>query len=143
MVHIAFEQNVNAPAAAVWDCYLGSRAEELAIGVYAESIVTEGSGVGSVRVSKLLGGAGTLRERIDDLDEKNFLCRYSVIDRGPMPFADYKGQVKITPTGPDSCILKLQADFVAVGVSEQQSIAMYLDNNLKGIAKMKMLLGVD
>lgn len=143
MVHIGFEQNVNAAAAEVWDCYMGSRALELATGVYAESITVEGEGVGSVRVSKLLGGGGTLRERLDALDEKNFHCKYSVIERGAMPFADYKGEIKVTPTGPNTCILRLQADFTAVGMGEQQCIALYLDNNLKGIAKMKAMLGLD
>ena len=142
MTHIEIEQRINAPAAAVWDCYLGSRAEELAIGVYADRITTQGQGQGSVRTSQLLGGAGVIKERIDEFDEHNMLCRYSLIDRGPMPFADYTGTIKVTPDGDNTCILRLEADYTPVGMSEAESINLYRQNNLGGIAAMKTLLGI-
>ena len=142
MTHVEIEESVAAPGEDVWDCYLGSRAEELAIGIYAESIVTEGAGVGSVRISKLLGGAGEVRERLDMLDEENLICRYSVIERGPLPFADYKGEITIIREGPTACTIKLKADFTPVGMSEADSVALYMRNNHAGIAKMKKLLGI-
>lgn len=142
MTHVEIEERIEAPAEAVWDCFLGSRSHEMAIGVYAESIETEGEGEGAIRTSQLLGGVGEIRERIDVFDEENFLCRYSVIDRGPMPFADYRGQIRITPDGPGACIVNLQADYTPEGMSEQDSIDMYMANNHGGIAKMKELLGI-
>ena len=142
MAHVEIEQRIEASAENVWDCYLGSRAEELAIGVYAESITTTGQGVGAVRTSVLLGGAGILRERIDVFDALSFVCRYSIIERGPLPFADYKGQISISPQGASACVLKLQADFTPVGLSEADSISLYLANNHAGIARMKLFLGI-
>ncbi len=142
MTHVEIEQRIEAAAELVWDCYLGSRSEELAIGVYAESIVIEGSGAGSVRVSQLLGGAGVIRERIDVLDDKNMVCHYSVIERGPLPYGDYRGQINVTPQGPDACILKLQADFTPIGMTEEESTELYMQNNLQGIARMKTLIGI-
>src|SRR5690606_14095842 len=103
MVHVALEQSVNTSAENVWELYMGARALEIAIGVYAESAVTEGEGVGMVRITKLLNGAGTIRERVDALDEKKFHCKYSVLERGPFPYSNYTGQLDITPTGPKSC----------------------------------------
>jgi len=142
MTHVEIEERIGASAESVWDCFLGSRSKEMAIGVYAESIEIEGEGEGSIRTSQLLGGAGQIKERIDMLDEDNFVCHYSVIERGPMPFADYKGKIILTPDGADACIVKLQAEFTPVGVSEQDSIDMYMANNHGGIAKMKTMLGV-
>ena len=69
-------------------------------------------------------------------------CSYSVIERGPLPFADYRGQIDVTADGPDACVLKLQADYSPDGMSEQESIDLYLQNNHAGIAKMKVLLGI-
>lgn len=144
MTHVEIEERIQAPAEDVWDCYLGSRAEELAVGVYAERISTEGEGVGSVRTSILLDGAGVIRERIDEFDAQNLHCGYSVIDPGPLPFSNYRGQIDVTRDGPGACILKLQADYSPpAGVSEQESIDLYLRNNHGGIAKLKALLGLD
>ncbi len=142
MTHVEIEEKIAASAEDVWDCFLGSRAEELAIGVYAESIVTEGEGVGAVRVSTLLGGMGVIRERLDVLDPDRFFCRYSLIEPGPLPFSNYQGQITITALDDNNCILKLQADFVPRGVDEADSIAFYRQNNLKGISKMKSFLGI-
>lgn len=142
MTQVEIVERIEAPAEQVWDCYLGSRAEELAIGIYAESVSTEGQGAGAVRTSVLLGGTGTIRERIETFDPETFSCSYRVIDRGPLPFADYLGQIRITPEGVHACVLKLQAHFTPVGMSEQASIALYLQNNHAGIARMKSFLGV-
>jgi len=144
MTHVEIEERINAPAEDVWDCYLGSRAEELAVGVYAESITTEGQGIGSVRTSILLNGEGVVKERIDEFDEQTLHCGYSVIDPGPMPFSNYRGQIDVTRDGPNACFLKLQADYLPpAGVTEQESIDLYLQNNKGGIAKLKVLLGLD
>lgn len=142
MTHVEIEERIEASAEAVWDCLLGSRSAELAIGIYAESVEIDGEGVGSIRTSQLLGGAGTIRERIDQLDEAGFLCRYSVVDRGPLPFADYRGQIKLTPEGADACVVKLEADFTPAGMSEQDSVDLYLSNNHGAIAKIREFLGL-
>lgn len=142
MTHVEIEERIEASAEAVWDCLLGSRSAELAIGIYAESVEIDGEGVGSIRTSQLLGGAGTIRERIDQLDEAGFLCRYSVVDRGPLPFADYRGQIKLIPEGADACVVKLEADFTPAGMSEQDSVDLYLSNNRGAIAKIREFLGL-
>jgi hypothetical protein len=141
VTHADREERVDAPAEVVWDCFVGTRGEELAVGVYAESVTTEGQGVGMVRTSRLPGG-GTIRERIEEFDPKALVCRYRVIERGPLPFANHRGTIEVTPLGPASCMVKLAADFEPEGMSEQESIALYLDNNRAGIAKLKRMLGV-
>lgn len=142
MTHVEIEERIEAPADDVWDCYVGSRGEELARGIYAESATTEGEGVGAVRTSVLLDGAGTIRERIVEFDTENYVCRYLVIERGPLPFADHQGLIQITPLGASACLLKLTADFTPDGMSEQESIDLYLQNNHGGIDKLKTMLGV-
>ena len=137
MTNVKIEERINAPAKDVWECLFDP---ELVIGVYAETVDIKGSGEGAIRTSKLLGDNGTIVERIDVFDEQNWLCRYSVIDRGPMPFKDYTGLIKITPTGQNSCIVKLEGNFVAIGMSEQESIDLYMQNNHTALCKVKKML---
>ncbi len=142
MTTAVIEERIEAAAEKVWNCYLGSDGKKMTIGVYAESVEEEGEGVGMVRTSVLLNGAGILKERIEEFDEERFYCRYSVIERGPMPFADHQGQITVTPDGPDACILKLQADFTPAGMPEQDCIDLYMKNNYGGIERMKEIIGI-
>lgn len=142
MTHAEVEAVVDAAAEDVWDCFVGSRGEELAIGVYAESVSSTGKGVGMLRTSVLLGGIGVIRERIEEWDPERFVCAYRLVERGPMPFADHRGRITLTPLGPARCHVRLEADFRAVDMSEAEAVAMYQANNTAGIARMKQFLGI-
>ena len=143
MTHVEIEESIDAPAAAVWECFFSASADDIAIGAYAESVTTKGEGEGAIRTTVLLDGVGTVVERLDLVDEKRGICRYTVLERGPLPFDKYTGQISVTPVGAITCILKLQGDFVPIGLTEKECKDIYYRNNYGVVAKVREMLGLD
>jgi hypothetical protein len=141
MPKVEFAARVEAPADVVWNCFRGPDRNRLAIGTYAQAIQQEGEGVGSIKTTVLLGG-GVIKERFESIDEKERHWTYRVIDNGPLPFTDYIGEVRITPCGPDACAVKFQATFTPLGTDEGDGVSIYKSNCLKGIARLKEILGL-
>lgn len=140
MVHAQIEQRVEAAAELVWDCYVGGRAEDLVVGVFAERLETDGSGVGTVRTTYLRDDAGFIRERIELFDEENLTCAYVLLDAGPLPYATYQGKFRIERDGPDACIIHHQSEFTPIGMTDAEGTAFYKEFNLAGIDKIRELL---
>lgn len=140
MIHVEIDEPVAAPAEAVWDCYVGSRAEELVVSLFAERFAMEGEGPGAVRTTWLPDGSAIV-ERIESIDHDRLTCTYTVVDSGPFPFADYRGRIAIERDGADSCIVRLAADFTATGMTDEDAADQYRQHNLAGIAQIRELLG--
>lgn len=145
MVNADTAKRIEAPADRVWQILTGKEMIELITSIYGESAVfdngAEGpaaAGAGAILTTTLKDGKGTIRERIEDIDDGERCMKYRVIDVGPFPFADYRGQMSVTPSGPDACNVVFMTSFVSVGVPEAESTQVWLGNNnnmLEGLSK--------
>lgn len=145
MVNADTAKRIEAPADRVWKILTGKEMVELITSIYGESAVfdngAEGpaaAGVGAILTTTLKDSRGTIRERIEGIDDVERCMKYRVIDVGPFPYADYKGQMSVTPSGPDACNVVFMTSFVPVGLPEDESTQIWLDNNnnmLEGLSK--------
>ncbi|PZU50169.1 MAG: SRPBCC family protein [Sphingomonas sp.] len=61
-----------------------------------------------------------VHERMESYDAETRTYRYSLLDVGSLPITDYRGLVKVTPAGPTACHVKIECEFTAVDVSEEE-----------------------
>jgi len=139
MVKVQIAERVNAPAAEVWRLFVSDRAEELVVSLFAEKLTMENTEAGLVRTTFLPDGA-VVKERLDFLDEKNFVCRYTVIERGPLPYKSYRGGIRLEKDGENACVVNLHSEFEPLGMSDDDAAGFYRKFNLDGVNKIREIL---
>lgn len=127
---------IDAPADKVWQIIAGPKLEELITSLYADKTEFEGSGEGAILTTTLKTG-GTVRERIESIDNEERSLKYRVIDNGPWPYTNYHGEMRVTPSGRDACSVSFQCSFVPVGMEEEQSRRFWLEHNKAVINKLE------
>lgn len=140
MVKVQIVERVNAPATEVWRLFVSDRAEELVVSLFAKAMTMKETDEGLVRTTILQDGA-VVKERLDFLDERNFVCRYTVIERGPLPYKSYRGGIRLEPVGTDACVVNLHSEFEPLGMSDEDAAAFYRKFNLDGVNKIREILG--
>ena len=115
-----------APADAVW-ALVGNIGDETIGKGLVERIEVIGDGVGALRLLHLPGG-GLLHERIEEYSETDRYYVYRVIDSGPLNFTNYLAMARVTPAGPDACILSWNTQAQAVSGFEDQTQAILQGN---------------
>ncbi len=141
MVKVQISEYIDAPAAAVWELYVGDRAEELVVGLFAIRLTMEETKDGLVRTTYLPDGS-VVRERLDYLDNDNFTCRYTVIEPGMLPYKSYCGGIRLDPLSENACTINLHSDFEPLGMLDVDAAAFYRKFNLDAVEKIRELLGV-
>jgi len=120
--------------------FVAARAEELVVSLFAKGLAMDETAEGLVRTTFLPDG-GVVRERLDFLDNENFTCRYTVVERGPLPYKSYRGGIRLEPHGDDACFVNLHSDFEPIGMGEEEAAAFYRKFNLDGVNKIREILG--
>jgi hypothetical protein len=136
MASAEIAKRIEAPADTVWAILAGRDIIELITGLYGEEVKYEGSGKGAVLTTTLKDGRGVIQERIEHLDDDERCLKYRVIDVGPFPFANYMGEIRVTLSGPHACNVSFQSTYVPVGMSEEDSRAVWLENNRNMLEKL-------
>lgn len=112
MTTVTVEQDLNAPAQAVWEAL--SDFGGIKVGGPITSFETEGEGVGMIR--KIGMGGGLVVERLDVHDADAMTFAYAIInDDAPLPVANYSASVVITATGDSSCHVNWSGQFEPKG----------------------------
>lgn len=144
MANAETAKRIEAPAERVWALISGAEMiEEIVTSIYGEKAEfdrpgrgAKEAGAGAILTTTLKDGKGVIKERIEEVDDSERCLRYRVLDVGPFPYANYQGEIRVTESGPDACNLSFQCCFVPVGVAEDESKAVWLENNnnvLEGI----------
>jgi len=107
------------PAERLWELVSWRGMEKLSDGALFGTIVFEDDS-DRPGATKWIGvGAGRIRERLEWVDPVDFAYGYRIIDTGPLPITDYVGDLRITPAGPDSCVIVIRNSFVAVETDDE------------------------
>ena len=108
MTTVTVEEDINAPAQAVWEAL--SDFGGIKVGGPITSFSTEGEGVGMVRTIGM--GGGTVVERLDVHDADALTFAYSIINEDcPLPVSGYSATVTISATGGDACHVNWSGTF--------------------------------
>ena len=81
---------------------------------------SEGEGVGMIRTIRT-GPLPTVREQLHEIDEKNRLIRYAVIEGNPMPVRDYVGTMQAIDLGGERSRLVWSSTWEPDGISEEDA----------------------
>jgi carbon monoxide dehydrogenase subunit G len=135
MAEVRIEEEIAAPAAAVWSV-LGDFG---GVGRWlpgAPKVETEGQGVGAVRTIPM--GAARIRERLEAHDDAARRFEYSILE-APLPVKNYRATVSVESLGPQRCRVHWITRFEPVGISAEQ-LAPGLEGayrgGLKAVAKL-------
>lgn len=137
METVAVAQRIEAPADAVW-AFVGDFGGNVLTKGYVARVEASGSGIGARRTYHLdpsIGG-GAVVERLVELDNTERAIGYDMVDYGPLPWADYRGRITVTPAGPDACILVVRTHFLPLDPTKGEemcglsrgNIGKYFDN---------------
>lgn len=83
-----------------------------------EAALTEGKGPGMVRI---LGG-GTIRERLEVVDQHTRSIVYTIPQGNPLPIKNYRATMTVHPSG-DHSELEWQCTFEPAGATEAEATA--------------------
>jgi hypothetical protein len=105
------EQTLAASADRVWALLSDLANPEVAAGFVR--VTVEGSGRGAVRTLVLAPeqGGGVVIERIEAFEPAARSYRYRVLEPGPLPFADYAGQLGVVPANDAEALLTYRATY--------------------------------
>lgn len=99
---------IAVPAARAWEVISGLNALDQWMPIVSSCRV-EGSGVGARRYCTLANGA-QLKERVDEVDQKQMRVRYSITE-SPLPLQGYVGTVIVTPAEGASAEITWYAEY--------------------------------
>jgi hypothetical protein len=140
MTEVREHCELGAPAAQVWGLVadFGGFVEML-VASRNGTVQTQGTGVGMTRTVAVDGQC--LVERLDELDEKCWRTRYSMIVTGAFPVADYHASISISPLSQDRCALDWVGSFTPDGASEDAAAHAVRSIYLEGITLMRQRFG--
>jgi len=141
MAHAELAMRFQVSAERAWKALTGPELIPVLLATYAASIEVDGGvpGVGAILVTTLRNG-GTVRERIESIDDAERCMTYRVLDAGPLPYANYRGEARVLPAGPDGAVVCFQCSFVPVDLSEAEACQYWLDHNRKVLSALRVAL---
>jgi hypothetical protein len=133
-------------------CELGGSAPQVwrliaDFGGFAEMLVaprdgtvqTSGMGVGMTRTVTI--GDDYLVERLEEIDDANWWTRYSMLVTGPLPVADYRATISLSPLATDRCALTWVGSFAPCDASEGEAADAIRAVYIEGIDLMRRRFG--
>lgn len=137
MSKVSMSLNLGVPADKVWDMIGGFNA--LADWHPAvEKSEIEGEGKGSVRTLHLAGG-GTIRERLEQIDDEGKLYSYSILS-SPLPVANYSSTIRLEDDE-SGCKVTWESDFQPSGAPEGDAVQVISGIYQAGFDNLKKMFG--
>lgn len=135
------EAVIAAPATTVWDIFRWDNLDgAAAAGLFAGVDYEERRAVpGAIRTVRLIGG-GSVRERLEAVDENGLGYRYRVLNLENFPLADYLGSVSVEPLGETGSKIVFACEFVASGITADEWRALYAGMQQEFIAFVRQRL---
>lgn len=126
MVEAEYEARIEAPAAAVWEFIRWDNMEAMAEGGFFASVdyAERRPQPGAIR-RITLGDGGRLVEELERCDMRNFLLAYRMLETGPVPIKDYRGEVHVVPDGEDACTIRFRSTCAPQGMDAAAWRAQY------------------
>ncbi|OBB78032.1 hypothetical protein A5760_22615 [Mycobacterium colombiense] len=131
---------LGASAQQVWSLVTDfGRFVEMLVASRDGTVRTRGAGVGMLRTVTV--GGEHMIERLDEIDERRWRTRYSMIATGPFPVADYRATITLNPLGENRCALTWAGSFIPHGASESDAAEAVRSVYVEGIALMRQRFG--
>lgn len=138
MAEVVVRRRIGAPAEQVWDLlsdFGGLRRYNERIA----SCTVEGDGVGAVRTIGM-GGGLVIRERLEAHDPQARHYAYSLVGDTPLPFENYRSDVRVEPAGADASVVDWRGRFDAA--DEPAAVKIVTGVYTGGLAALGKHLGV-
>jgi len=140
MTHVSVRGTIPASADTVWK-NIGSFREIEKYLPLIKSSVTEGHGLGAKRTCEVTtpdGQEATINEQITDFNDTARSLTYELLGVVPFQFENYKGTMKVTGTGDNTCEVEWSCTFDAKG-PEADLTKMMRDVYTFGINGLKQM----
>ncbi len=143
MQTVEMAARIDAPADLAWSIVGDFGSSALTRG-YVARVETRGHGIGALRVYHLAShlGGGHVIERLERLDNHDRVIEYSMVDNGPLQWAEYRGHISVGAAGPDACVVLVRTQFCPIDPDDadyaamsRSNIGMYLDNVRAAVAE--------
>lgn len=95
---------------------------------------------GRVRRLSLLGG-GEIVERLEMIDEKERIYRYSIVS-GPLPVANYTATLRVRDDGAGNSLVDWSSEFEPVGAAEGDAMKAVQGIYQAGFDNLKKMFGM-
>jgi len=120
-VNVKTSQELDFPAAAVWNLIAGFNTLPDYHAAVPESRLSNGGAVRHLTISEDAGG-GIVVERLMNFDHEAMTFSYKIIELigSPMSFRNYQAWVKLESTGKNSCKLHWNSSFNVEGASKEE-----------------------
>lgn len=112
MAHAELAVQIPTSADNVWALLSGPDFRALITSLYAESISVLDTASGMEMTTVLRDGRGTVKERVEKIDNSEKVLRYRLLESGPMPYANYRGEMRVTHADNNNCYLSFECDFI-------------------------------
>jgi uncharacterized protein YndB with AHSA1/START domain len=141
MANAELAMRIAAPADRVFAALTGPELMQLMLATYAEKVEIDSAapGAGTVVLTTLRKG-GVVRERVESIDPDERCMRYRVLDAGPLPYANYRGEARVQPCGPQASVVSFQCSFVPVDVTAAEAQQYWLDHNREVLTALRAVL---
>ena len=137
MTTVSMKTDLNVPADQVWEIVGRFNAlPEWHPAVEKSELEDDGK----LRRLSLVGG-GSIVERLEKLDEKEQLYRYSIIE-SPLPVANYSATLRVKPSKDGkSCSVEWSSDFNPAGASMEEATKAIQGVYQAGLDNLNKLFG--
>ena len=95
---------------------------------------------GRLRRLNLMGG-GEIVERLEMIDEKDRLYRYSIVS-GPLPVANYTATLRVRDDGNGNSIVDWSSEFEPAGAAEKDAVKAVQGIYQAGFDSLKKMFGM-
>ena len=139
MAKVSMKVNLGVPADQVWEL-IGSFNALPDWHPAVEKSEVEGEGHGSVRTLHLAGG-GTIRERLEQIDEEGKVYSYSILS-SPLPVMNYTATLRLHEAEDGSgCDVEWESDFQPAGMPETDAVDVIRGVYQAGFDNLKKMFG--
>ncbi len=139
MAKVSMKVNLGVPADQVWEL-IGSFNALPDWHPAVEKSEIEGEGHGSVRTLHLAGG-GTIRERLEQIDEEGKVYSYSILS-SPLPVMNYTSTLRLHEEEDGSgCAVEWESDFQPAGMPETDAVEVIRGVYQAGFDNLKKMFG--
>lgn len=129
VAYVRYARAFDVPANALW-AIVGDLGNLQSMGNFISEVVIEGEGAGAIRrmhLSASLGGEW-IAEHIDEYDDRRRFYRYSFLDFGSLPWADYRGLLAVYSRGERRSSLYFESEEFPLGVTHREAAEVSISN---------------